>query len=80
MDPDRASGAVVLRAAELDSIGRGHRSLLFRLGNKRIRGLGGKELFHYGGVFISRKNLDYEISGLGWGNGGGLPEAPIGKP
>jgi hypothetical protein len=80
MDPDRASGAVVLRAAELDSIGRGHRSLLFRLGNKRIRGLGGKELFHYGGVFISRKNLDYKISGLGWGNGGGLPEASVGKP
>ena len=58
MDPDRASGPVVLRAAELDSIGRGHGSLLFRLGNKRIRGLGGEKLFHYGGVFISWKNLD----------------------
>ena len=80
MDPDRASGPVVLRAAELDSIGRGHRSLLFRLGNKRIRGLGGKELFHYGGVFISRKNLDYKISGFCRGNGCGLPEAPIRKP
>ena len=80
MDPDRASGPVVLRAAELDSIGRGNGSLLFRLGNKRIRGLGRKELFHYGEVFMSRKNLDYKISGLGRGNGGGLPEAPVGKP
>ena len=80
MDPDRASGPVVLRAAELDSIGRGHGSLLFRLGNKRIRGLGREELLHYGGVFMSGKNLDYKISGLGRGNGGGLPEASVGKP
>ena len=33
MDPDGASGAVVLRSTELDSIGRGHGSLLFGLGN-----------------------------------------------
>jgi hypothetical protein len=79
MDPDRASGAFVLRTAELDSIGRWDGGLLFGLGNLRIRRLGRKKLLHDGGVFVSRVNLDNKIGRLGRGNGGGFPEAPIGK-
>jgi len=79
MDPIRASGAVVLRAAKLDSIGRGDGGLFFGLGNLRIRRLWGKELIHQRGVFASRENLDNKISGLDRRDGRPLPEAPIGK-
>jgi hypothetical protein len=79
MDPIRASGAVVLRAAKLDSIGRGDGGLFFGLGNLRIRRLWGKELIHQRGVFASRENLDNKISGLDRRDGRRLPEAPIGK-
>jgi hypothetical protein len=79
MDPDRASGAVVLRAAKLDSIGRGNGGLFFGLGNLRIRRLWRKELIHQRGVFASRENLDNKISGLDRRDGRCLPEAPIRK-
>jgi hypothetical protein len=79
MDPIGASGAVVLRAAKLVSIGRGDGGLFFGLGNLRIRRLWGEELIHQRGVFASRDNLDNKISGLDRRDGRPLPEAPIGK-